>query len=172
MAHGIAAFFRLDEAVALLLAAVPDARLLALLLQLSKRHRRAAWDFLSAHTSWDTDWAARFCAGLCRYRGRREPVLDARCEMTPLLVLSAERCSLCRVAGEGMLLYACVYRENDDDRYPGWMLRETPPDAVSCDWYVVARALALAWDTRVLHHSRHVWHRERPPPVDADLCLL
>ena len=58
------------------------------------------------------------------------------------------------------------------DSYPGWQIFRVV-DSDYFDWYFVARALALGWETRISDYYRHCWHNaENIPPDDINLCLL
>ena len=166
-------FFQLEEATEILLRHAPLARLLAGLLQLCKRQRRRVWDFLSDPTKWDAEWLANLCHDLFHYRKRHGYAMLSFRAMDPVFVRGATGYGLCRFLDKDTLLWATVYHFAEDGSFPGWeAISMPPPVAPLFDWYFVGRALVLAWDTRVLRHSRHCWHDERVVWRDADLCLL
>ena len=175
--HATDTFFNLGESVEILLRNAPRAMLLASLLQLSKRTRKQAWDFLSDYEKWNAEWLAAFVCNLFLYRTRlRCP--RAVVAQYPVFVLTKQSYMIAHFMTTEYLLIGSMYAYSDrptDPAYPGWEIVKMPSLAgipLIFDWYIVARALILAWDKRVLEHSLHCWHKDPVWSWDADLCLL
>lgn len=169
-------FFCLDEAIEILLSHVTSVRFLAQLIQLSKRVRRQVWNFLSDPEKWTTAWLSQFCGDLYQYRERHNYDTLEMWPLDPIFWQSRNGYCLGRVQNNESLMLATVYhiREGRDTfSYPGWEIAPLPkPITLLFNWYFVARALVLGWDTRILNHNRHCWHQQNVPSRDADLCLL
>lgn len=155
------AFFQLEEAVGILLGAVPSAVLLARLLQLCKRVRRQAWDFLTDPNKWDVAWLSSLCRELYLYREKRNQNTMAVLAMHPVFMETRNGYMLCRAMGDNTLLLATVYQgKRDDHRYPGWQICAAADMNTAFRWCFVARALALGWETRIVNYGRARWHAD------------
>ena len=171
------AFFHLPEAIEILLSAVPFAAFLAQLIQLCKRTRRQAWDFLSDPIKCTSTWISSLCRDLGHYRERRNKGSFGVRVMYPVFVQTRTSYALCRVIGPKEVLWAtqCHFTQGTRDReegYPGWEIVLRQDLNKSFIWYFVARALLLGWDIRIANYGRRCWQGEIIAPDDVNLCLL
>lgn len=175
-------FFHLDECVEILLGAVPSPVFLAQLIQLCKRTRRQAWNFMSDPTKWCAKhWLGPFCRDLYHYRERRNREPFGARVMYPIFIETKNGYALCRVMEKDKVLWASLFKYTEkteeplvglEEGFPGWLVCQTGSINNCFNWYFVARALVLGWETCVVEYSRHCWHKEIIPPDDVNLCLL
>lgn len=168
-------FFEMDEAVEILLSCVSTVRLVAQLIQVSKRMRYQVWHFLSNSEKCGTGWVDHFCQDLFRYRDRHVYDTIEMRAMDPIFIQSSNGYCLCRILNSKSALWTTFYRdpESNASSWPGWIVMTfKKPITLICDWYFVARALLINWDRRIFKYNSNCWKQENITTRDKDLCLF
>ena len=168
--------FLLEEGIDIFLTAVQSTVLLAQFLCLSKKIRRRVWNFLIAPDRATIAWLGEFSKDMWIRRppGGNTPSYGVRA-MYPLFVSTGGSYMLARFMESNVVLVATTYSHSKEPpvvRYPGWQVYAVADIDKSLNWYFVARALILGWETRICRFNFHCWHTETPFSDDAHLCRL
>ncbi len=186
-------FFALDTAVCCLLNGQCSVRLVATLLQVSRRFRRQVWDWFRNPCNYcaprGANWLIAFFDELWHYKDNHLFVGDVR-NMHPLFVKRSETSlavagSLpCKMRVARLITYSLPFAQyivispwfliTFDDLKSGGPAYDCDQVAASdmFQWYLVADAICSAFDQMIVCNARNKWDPKRPTcDQDKDLFM-
>jgi hypothetical protein len=170
------AFFRHPDSVEILLLSVPSPTLVALLLQLCKEMRRLVWDFLTVRQKCSDSFVIDFCRELWSHRERRVRQYDTMQLMHPVfypgMMNGVEAYLFAKIDVDSILSPCQISQVETGMCLPQWMVGIEAKNEDFFQWYFVAHALVLRFDSKIYHNQKRCRLGDPSTAPDLDLCLL